>query len=477
MRGSRVKQAPAATKPIPTLAPGDVVEIECTDMIAKSGQAVGRANGMVVYVFGPIPPERARVRIQAVKARYAVGELLELLSHSTDRAEPFCDVFGTCGGCQLQHMTYSAQLRWKRNVVHNALRRIGGIVEGRVGATIGMDFPQAYRNKMALVVDSTDEKASFGFYAARSHDVVPIETCPIVEPALDGCLGGLWEAADDPGSAPAFQGARHVVARAGRPSGEAVVSITTERAWRGEASSVTALARHLPGVVGITNTFELSSDNAIVGRRKFALYGGHQVEEVIEGLRFRISPASFFQVNGEIVARIYRFIGAGAERLQSVGDLYCGSGTFSLFFARAGARVVGVDENAAAIREARANASANELDSKTTFVAERVESAVRKKTFADLTGEADLLFLDPPRKGVDAAALTGIAALRAPYVWYLSCDPATLARDLAQLLAAGYRLEGVQPFDMFPQTGHVEALAALRLADAEPFGLDFAEAE
>ena len=186
-----------------TLRVGDVVEIACTDLIAKTGQAVGRCDGMVVYVLGPVPGERARVRIETVKAKYAVAELVESLSVSPDRVEPFCPVFGACGGCQVQHLAYPAQLRWKRDLVGNALRRIGGIEGATIAETIGMDEPRAYRNKMALVVEHRDAPA-FGFYAARTHDVVPIRTCPIVLPALDRIVGELWTAAASPDVAPAF---------------------------------------------------------------------------------------------------------------------------------------------------------------------------------------------------------------------------------------------------------------------------------
>ena len=182
------------------LALGDVVEIECTDLIAKTGQAVGRSGGMVVYVLGPVPGERARVRIDQVKPKYAVGELVELLSVSAERVEPFCPVFGSCGGCQVQHLSYRAQLAWKRDLVASALRRIGNIPDARVGFPIGMNVPRHYRNKMALVVEAEAATGAtrFGFYAARSHDVVPIETCPIVLPQLDAYLGNFLQATRDP---------------------------------------------------------------------------------------------------------------------------------------------------------------------------------------------------------------------------------------------------------------------------------------
>ena len=460
----------------PVLAPGDVVEVACTDLIAKTGQAVGRADGMVVYVLGPVPGERARVRIESVKAKYAVGELVELLTRSPDRVEPFCGVFGSCGGCQVQHVAYPAQLVWKRGIVENALRRLGGIEGANVGMPVGMANPRNYRNKMALVVTApAGEPARFGFYAARSHDVVPIETCPIVMPQLDAAIGGFWDAARDPATARVFAGTEHVVARAGLSSGEAVVSLTTGRQSAAVAELGGALAAKLPGVVGVANSFEPASENAVMGRRNVTAFGSSEMHEEIDGVRFRVSPASFFQVNSEMVGKIFAYLAHQVPHVGRIIDLYCGAGTFALFFAKHGARVVGIEENPNAVREAKANAELNGVGGRTAFVSGRVEATLRSKVGGEALAAADVVFLDPPRKGSDEATLAAVVKARVPHVWYLSCNPATLARDLAQLIAGGYRLGAVQPFDMFPQTGHIEALASLHRADVAP--LDFAVEE
>ncbi len=458
----------------PVLAPGDVVDIHCTDMIAKTGQAVGRAEGMVVYVLGPVSGERARVRIESVKAKYAVAELVELLDRSPDRSEPFCPVFGTCGGCQVQHLAYPAQLRWKRGIVENALRRLGGIANPPVGVPIGMDDPRAYRNKMALVVTGTrtseleEPRPAFGFYAARTHDVVPIGGCPIVMPQLDRAIRGLWEAAADPATAPAFDGARHVIARVGSSSGEAVLSITTDRASTTLPAYASALAAKLPGTIGISNSFEPPSENAVMGRRNVSVYGSPEMQEEIDGVRFRVSPASFFQVNSEIVGKIFAYLASHVGRAERIIDLYCGAGTFAIFFAKHGARVVGIEENPSAVREAKANAVLDGVQESTLFLNGRVDGTLRSKIGSEALAAANVVFLDPPRKGSDEATLAALVRARVPHVWYLSCNPATLARDLIQLLAGGYRLSAVQPFDMFPQTGHIEAMASLHRADVAP---------
>ncbi|GAC1616605.1 MAG: hypothetical protein NVS4B5_06850 [Vulcanimicrobiaceae bacterium] len=517
------------------LVPGDVVEIRCTDLIAKTGQAVGRADGMVVYVLGPVPGERASVRIETVKAKYAVGELLELLERSPDRVEPFCPVFGTCGGCQVQHLAYPAQLAWKRGIVENALRRLGGIEGARVGSPVGMKSPRAYRNKMALVLarpqlpdvhagaarvaaasdvpsaaaanggngdasraserapsaartprpsavkrstnetfaaplqSNTTAEPAFGFYAARTHDIVPIERCPIVMPQLDRAIAGLWDAAGDPATTHAFDGARHVIARAGHASGESVLSVTTDRASTTLPSLGTALAAKIPGTVGVSNSFEPPSENAVMGRRNVTVAGNAEMHEAIGDVKFRVSPASFFQVNSEMVGKIFDYLATQPLRDKRFIDLYCGAGTFALFFAKSGARVIGIEENPNAVREANANAEINGVGDRTLFINGRVEATLRSKVGVDALKDADIVFLDPPRKGSDEGTLDALVRAGVPHVWYLSCNPATLARDLAHLIAGGYALGAVQPFDMFPQTGHIEALAALHRADVAPF--------
>jgi 23S rRNA (uracil1939-C5)-methyltransferase len=430
------------------------------DLLAN-GQAVGRTGGIVVFCFGPLPGERARVRITAVKPKYATGELVRIVAPSQNRTTPFCPVFGACGGCQLQHVGYPAQLTWKSDTVRNALARIGGFQDVSVRDTVGMTYPRAYRNKMSLVVEQRGETPTIGFYQQRSHELVPIDACPIVTPQLSDYIGRLNRSRDAPEIADALRVTRHVVARNARSSGESVVTLTTPRQSPEVARASESLMRVFPGAVGLTNSFELSSENAIMGRRHRTLVGRSEIEEVLDGVRYRVSAGSFFQVNVEIVSRIFDFMRAGLQHPRRIVDLYCGAGTFALFFARHSCQVFGVEENAQAIAEAEDNAALNGLENWARFRSGRVEDVVRTTEAQTAMREADIIFLDPPRKGSDEVTLGAIARAKAPYIWYLSCDPATLARDLKFLAANGYRLGIVQPFDMFPQTGHVETLVTL----------------
>ncbi len=443
-----------------TLRAGDEAEILFTDLLAN-GQAVGRAGGMVVFCFGPLPQERARVRITSIKPKYAVADVVRLVAGSPFRVQPFCAVFGSCGGCQVQHLSYPAQLAWKRDIVRNAMQRIGGFPGIRVRDTIGMSNPRAYRNKMSLVVDHSKPLPSFGFYRQRSHDVVPIDECPIVTPQLSDYVSRFNSARFSPEIAGALADARHLVARGARATGEAVLTVTTAQASEAVNAAAPALMAQLPGVVGVTNSFDLSGENAILGRQQRVVAGTPEIAETIHGVKYRVSAASFFQVNVEIVARIFEFMKPGFDRPRRVVDLYCGAGTFSLFFAKHGCDVYGIEESSRAVAEAQANAELNGFADRARFAAGRVEDRIATDEAKEALRRAQIVFLDPPRRGSDEATLGAIAACGVPNIWYLSCDPATLARDLKFLAAKGYRFGVVQPFDMFPQTGHVETLVTL----------------
>ncbi len=438
------------------LKPGTVGVVEFSDLLAN-GQAVGRFDGMVVFVDGPLPGERARIRLTEVKAKYAVGEVLERETTSPDRAEPFCPVFGACGGCQVQHLSYPAQLAWKHRIVKDALLRIGGFSDLTVNEPIGMDVPRAYRNKMALVV----EDGVFGFYRARSHELVPIDHCPIVLEPLDAAIGGLIEAAHAPETSAAFANVKHVVMRAGLTSPNSVLSLTTDAKSAAIAAAAPQIAERIEGVGGISNSYEPANANAVIGRRMDFVWGKREMEETIENVRFRVSPASFFQINGAMVASIFRALAPLIAGTPRIVDLYCGAGTFAIYFASRGASVVGIEENASAVTEARGNARLNKVEDRVRFVQGRVEGALANEEGRKALREAEIVFLDPPRKGSDEATLAALADAKVPAIWYLSCNPATLARDLRYLAGRGYGIGSVQPFDMFPQTGHVETLVTL----------------
>ncbi len=356
-------------------------------------------------------------------------------------------------------------MEWKRTVVREAFRRLGGFADFAVDETIGMPDPRGYRNKMSLVVDHRETPPLLGFYRQRSHQVVPIAGCPIVVPKLDADLHRLNELRGDDAVSALFSETRHLVARATSQNDASILTITTKEPSDRAERAVPALMRDVPGLAGVTNSFDLSSENAILGHRHRTLAGAAEIEETIAGVRYRFSAASFFQVNVEMVRRIFEFVEPWLSPRRRIVDLYCGVGTFALYFAKHGWNVHGIEESSAAIAEAAANARRNGLEGAVRFTTGRVERLASTGALSRALAQTDVLFLDPPRKGSDEATLSAVAEARVPSLWYLSCDPATLARDSKFLVAKGYRLSTIQPFDMFPQTGHVETLVRLEYSE------------
>ncbi len=285
-------------------------------------------------------------------------------------------------------------------------------------------------------------------------------------PQLNAHIAKLNESLGRPALAPAFEDALHIVERTAKATDQTVVTFTTTHPSAPLAERAQQLVNTLPGAVGLTNSFDLSSQNAIVGRKHRVLAGEPQIEEQLGGVRYRVSAGSFFQVNVEIVGRIFDFMRPGLDVPRKIVDLYCGAGTFSLFFAKLGSEVLGVEESPHAIDEAKENAALNELTGMARFLSGKVEDLVRRPDVASALSEAQIVFLDPPRKGSDEVTLAAVARSGVPNIWYLSCDPATLARDLKFLASKGYGLGVVQPFDMFPQTGHIETLVTVHLKTA-----------
>ena len=453
------KSRDAAVGPRPEV--GHTVEVRINDLLAN-GQGVGRIDGVVVFVWGPLPGELARVRISEVKARYVVAQMLELLESSPDRVEPFCGVFGVCGGCQVQHLAYPAQLAWKQSVVKAALERIGSLEVPDVAFPIGMDEPRAYRNKMALVVEHRGGEVELGFYEARSHDLVPITTCPIVEEPLQRDITALRACLTQPEGRALFADVRHLNIRRAHKNGQGVAALTTERLSPAVARGAEYLREQCKDLVGVSNSFDLAGENVILGKRNQLVAGEAQIEEQLNDLRFRVSVQSFFQVNSRMVEQIFAVLATLVQPNMRILDLYCGAGTFAIMFAKHGAYVLGFEENVRAIEEAHENAALNGVAERATFTAGRVEVLLREKRGRNALAISQVVFLDPPRKGCEETMLRALLESRVNEIWYLSCNPATLARDAAILAQGGFSIDLVQPFDMFPQTGHIEVLMRLR---------------
>lgn len=458
------------------LAKNQCFEMTC-DAFGQDAQGVCRHEGMAVFVPGLLPGERALVRIVKPEKRYAFGRVEKLLEKSPSRAEPFCPIYKRCGGCVCQHMTYEASLAFKRQQVQDLLRRVGGL-SIEVPPVWGMAHPFGYRNKGAYPVAQTDDAPACGFFAPRSHDLVPLPEngCAIQGEdsarATQAVLNWMRE-----NSVPAYDEqtgrglVRHIMTRS-TTSGELMVVVVVTRADIPKASRLIELLRAaVPGLCSVCLSVNSRRTNVILGTDIRVLWGKAAMEDTLCGLRFSVSPLSFFQVNPQQTERLYGLAleYAGLTGAETVVDAYCGAGTISLLLAQKAKKVIGIEIVPEAIQNANENAARNGI-ANAEFHVGATEELLPKLVENGL--RPDVIVLDPPRKGCDPAVLQAIIAAVPKRVVYVSCGAPTLARDAKLLAEGGYAAEKVQCVDMFCWTGAVETVMVLsKLSNTEQTGL------
>lgn len=504
------------------VAKNDEVVINIIGM-NHDGEGVGRAEGFTLFVQGALPGEKVRVKVLKTKKQYGYAKLLELLEASPDRVAAPCTIYDKCGGCQLQHLSYEGQLAWKRQHVVDALERIGKLrvaqpgsgagaadraggdaplagrdaqaapgaqepgVPAAAGAaermaaeaagrdagggitvlpTLGMAEPWRYRNKAQVPVGVTDGGLVGGFYARGTHRIVDMETCLIQHEQNDEVVArvksigrrlGITAYDEETG-----QGLlRHVVVKVGFRTGEMMlVLVTNGEKIPHEQEWIAAIREEIPAVVSICQNVNTRQTNVIFGDITRVLWGREVIYDYIGDVKFAISARSFYQVNPVQTEVLYgkTVEYAGLTGQETVIDAYCGIGTISLFLAQHAKKVYGVEIVKEAIEDACANAELNGMNHVTFEVGASEDVIPRWK---DQGIEADVIVVDPPRKGCDPRLLETILEMRPERVVYVSCNPSTLARDLRVLEDGGYRTVEVQPVDMFPHTVHVESVALL----------------
>lgn len=403
------------------------LQVTVTDM-AHGGDAVARHEGKVIFLPFALPGEEVLVELIEEKARYSRALPLEIVSSSPQRVEPRCPHFGVCGGCQWQHIAYEAQLGFREEILQSQLKRIAHLSDVSVKPSLGMTNPWNYRNHVQL---HADEAGQLGFIAATAQRVVAIEECHVMHPLLFDVFAALEID---------FPELRKVSLRAGTTTGEQLLILETV----GEEAP--ALEADLP----ISCVLLLNDGTP-------ATYvGDNYVTERVAGRSFRISATSFFQPNTVQIASLLDTVNQylSPQGDEVLLDVYCGVGTLGLSLADKVAKVLGIDENEAAI----ADAVFNSQEMKNV----KFMQGTAEELLPRLEERVDLVILDPPRRGCHEQALVALLKLAAPKVVYVSCDPATLARDIGRMVQGGYELVEVQPVDMFPQTCHVEAVALLR---------------
>lgn len=450
----------------PPLAKDKSYELEITSL-GHSGEGVGRYHGFTVFVPRALPGERVAATVETVKQNYAKARLDAVLAPAPARVAPPCPVYERCGGCQLQHLDYPAQLAAKRQAVVDAVTRIGHLEGVTVHPTLGAADPWRYRNKMQFPVGLADGRLAVGCFASASHDIVDIDDCLIQHAANNGVARAVRAALQDLGIPPYDERSgrgvvRHVLGRVGTAGGEVMAVIVTATAALPRKDELVArLRREVPGLVSVVHNVNPQRTNVILGRHTATLWGRDTIADRLGDFVFRISARSFFQVNTAQAAVLYgqaeRY--AGLTGAETVIDAYCGTGTITLFLARRAAKVYGIEVVADAIRDARANAAANGVGNAEFIVGDAVEVLPRLR--ADGV-RPHAIVVDPPRAGCVPGVLDTFARMRPERIVYVSCNPASLARDLALLADAGYQTIEVQPVDMFPQTFHIESVVLLQ---------------
>jgi 23S rRNA (uracil1939-C5)-methyltransferase len=408
------------------------------DGIAQGGDGVGRHEGMVVFARGGLPGERVRLHLNERKASYARGAVLEVLEPSPDRIAP---VLAAGDHAPWQHIAYPAQLRFKETILREQLERLGGVRDLPLAPIIAAPRPWGYRNTARLHVAGV----KVGYHAAGSREVVPISADPLLLPVLNEALAGL-RGLLIPGLL------TEITLRASATFGYSLALLQAAPGASGADLELLAVAwqAHVPTLAGV----------AVIGpegRWDGAAAGAATLHEDLAGIRFSLDPASFFQVNLGQAERMVALAQAALEPApgRRLLDLYSGAGAFALPLAAAGAELTAVEEHRGAIADGKRSAELNDLAG-LRFVRAPVERALPA-----LDGPFDGVLLDPPRRGCHPAVIEELARLRAPRLVYISCHPAILSRDLPPLLRAGYRLDSLQPIDLFPQTPHIETVAVL----------------
>ena len=444
----------------------DLITVTIEDL-SSEGLGVGHYDGMAFFIKDTVIGDVAEAKIMKLKKTYGYARLTRLITPSPDRIKARCPVARQCGGCQIQAMRYSAQLRFKEAKVRNNLIRIGKFEHPPMEPIISMEEPFRYRNKAQFPVGmSKDGRIIAGFYAGRTHAIIECEDCLLgVEEnrvILDLVLEYMKEYHISPYEELTGKGlVRHVMIRKGFATGEVMVCLIVNGDSLPHVDALVERLRTIQGMASITLNINREQTNVIMGREIKLLWGQPYIEDTIGSVRFRISPLSFYQVNPLQTEKLYNkaLEYAGLTGEEAVWDLYCGIGTISLFLAQRAKQVYGVEIVPAAIEDAKANAALNGMTNAEFFVGKAEEVLPEKYEKEGIT--ADVIVVDPPRKGCEESVLATMIQMAPKRIVYVSCDSATLARDLKYLCHHGYELTRCCPTDMFGNSVHVETVCCL----------------
>ncbi|MDD3617724.1 MAG: 23S rRNA (uracil(1939)-C(5))-methyltransferase RlmD [Lachnospiraceae bacterium] len=444
----------------------DVVELLIEDM-SHEGSGIGKADGYTIFVKDAVIGDKVEVKIIKAKKNYGYGRLMKIIQPSSWRVEPVCPYAKQCGGCQIQMLDYTKQLEFKENMIRNNLKRIGGFEEIPFEAMLGMEEPFRYRNKAQFPV-GTDKEGNLitGFYAGRTHAIIPNRECylgvEVNQQILDIVLGFMEENQITAYDEQTGKGlVRHVLIRYGFTSKEIMVCLVVNGSSVPHADILVERLEKIPGMASISINVNTKRSNVILGDQVKVLWGSSYIQDSIGDVLFQISPLSFYQVNPVQTKVLYEkaMEYAGLQGEETVWDLYCGIGTISLFLSQKAKKVYGVEIVPQAIEDARHNAKLNGIENAEFFVGKAEE--VLPEQYEKNHVHADVIVVDPPRKGCEESLLDTMVQMAPERIVYVSCDSATLARDLKYLCQKGYELVKVCGVDQFCQTVHVESVCLL----------------
>lgn len=435
--------------------------------LTHDGQGVAKVDGYPIFIKGALPDEKVEVHVVKALKKYGFAKLIEIEQASPFRVAASCPVFDTCGGCQLQHLSYEGQLMVKEKQVRSAMERIGK-VHTTVLPVMGMDNPWRYRNKSQIPFGTEDGRVVAGFYKSGSHDIADTPTCLIQSEEADRLMLALKERALELGLEPYDEKTgrgqlRHLVVRKGQTSGETMVVLVTKSRKLTQPEKVIQFIRQLePSTVSIVQNINPTRTNVIFGEETFVHWGKSHIVDSIGAIQFEISARSFYQINPIQTNVLYQkaLEAAGLTGTETVMDAFCGIGTISLFLAQQAKQVLGVEIVPQAVEDARRNAELNGFTN-AEFEVGAAEDVITK--WYEDGKLPDVVVVDPPRKGLDGKLIDTLIEHKPRRIVYVSCNPATLARDLRLLEDGGYTVHEVQPVDMFPHTTHVECVTYLTI--------------
>ena len=447
------------------LTPKQIIELKVTGL-GSSGEGVGKFEGFAIFAKGALTGEVVKVQLTQVKKTYALGKVVEILKASQERVKPICPIYEACGGCQLQHLSYAGQLREKQQQVKDALTRIGHLTNTEVLPTLGADNPLYYRNKMQFPVSELKGRLEIGCFAEATHRVVDVDNCYIQKEKNNAIIPVVREwmkkykiSAYDEDKQKGI--VRHVMGRVGVHTGEVmVVLVTATNDVPHIKELVKMLKAEVPGVKSVVQNINKRHTNVILGEKTRLVAGKETIKDKVGTLKFNISSQSFFQVNSEQAEKLYNkaMEYAALTGEETVVDVYCGTGTITLFLAKHARQVYGIEIIPSAIEDAKKNAQDNHCGNANFILG---DAAQKMPELVARGVKPDVVLLDPPRAGCEERVLASIVAVKPKRIVYVSCNPASLARDAAYLNKHGYAVLKAQPVDMFPQSHHVETVVLM----------------